>query len=173
MRVAADKRWGDRQAGGMNDGMVDRRMDIPEQTSGDVTPLDGSRDLGCVRQVAAVNWKGHTKRLRLEPGGLTLDVPLSACVTKGDRLRSESGDVWVIGKNGDCKILQPYIVPDVVNLGGVELEVLVKEVTEEEEHVGYQALADYHYRGKAIHGRTARLIVRTFHPRVSKGAWLH
>ena len=97
-----------------------------------------------------------------------LDVPLSACVTKGDQVRCESGDVWVIGKNGDCKILQPYIVPDVLNLGGVQLEVLVKEVTEDREHVGYQALADYHYRGKVIHGRTARLIVRTFHPKYPK-----
>ena len=119
-------------------------------------------------KVATVNWKGHKKRLRLEPSGLMLDVPLSACVTKGDRVRVEAGDAWVLGKNGECKILQPYIVPDVVNLGGVELEVLVKEVTDEEEHVGYQALADYHYRGKAIHGRTARLIVRTFHPKYPK-----
>ena len=118
--------------------------------------------------VATVNWKGHKKRLRLEPGGLMLDVPLSACVTKGDRVRVEAGDVWVIGKNGDCKILQPYVVPDMVNLGRVELEVLVKEVTEDEEHIGYQALADYHYRGKVIHGRTARLIVRTFHPKYPK-----
>ena len=119
-------------------------------------------------KVATVNWKGHKKRLRLEPNGLMLDVPLSACVIKGDRVRVEAGDAWVVGKNGDCKILQPYIVPDVVNLGGVELEVLVKEVTEEEEHIGYQALADYHYRGKAIHGRTARLIVRTLHPKYPK-----
>ena len=126
------------------------------------------RDPDSYNRVATVNWKGHKKRLRLEPGGQLLDVPLSACVTKGDQVRSESGDVWVIGKNGDCKILQPYIVPDEVNLGGVQLEVLVKEVTEHEENVGYQALADYHYRGKAIHGRTARLIVRTFHPKYPK-----
>ena len=53
-----------------------------------------------------------------------LDVPLSACVTKGDRVRTESGDAWVLGRNGDCKIFQPYIVPDMVHLGGVELEVL-------------------------------------------------
>ena len=118
--------------------------------------------------VAAVNWKGHTKRLKLEPGGFTMDVPLSACVTKGDRLRYHSGDAWVIGKNGDCKILQPYVVPDVVNLGGDEIDVLIKEITEPEEHTGYQALADYHYRGKSIHGRTARLIVRTSTPRYPK-----
>ena len=136
--------------------------------SGALMSTAGPRDLGFAHQVATVNWKGHTKRLRLEPGGLMLDVPLSACVTKGDRVRSESGDVWVVGKNGDCKIMQPYVVPDAIKLGGVPVEVLVKEVTEEEEHLGYKALADYHYRGKAIHGRTARLIVRTLHPKYPK-----
>ena len=128
----------------------------------------GLESPGFAFQVATVHWKGYRKRLRLEPGELMLDVPLSACVTKGDQVRCESGDVWVIGKNGDCKILQPYIVSDVLNLGGVQLEVLVKEVTEDEEHVSYKALADYHYRGKVIHGRTARLIVRTFHPKYPK-----
>lgn len=115
--------------------------------------------------VKTVKWNGHTKTLKLEPGGSLLDVPLSACVTKGDRVHCNSGDAWVIGKNGDCKILQPYVVPDVVHLGGDEVDVLIKEVTEPEEHVAYQALADYHYRGKSIHGRTARLIVRTSNPR--------
>ena len=145
-----------------------RQMSFVETMSTEVISPTGLRSSESAYQVATVNWKGHTKRLRLEPGGLLLNVPLSACVTKGDRVRYGSGDVWVIGKNGDCKILQPYIVPDVVNLGGGQLEVLVKEVTEQEEHVGYQALADYHYRGKVIHGRTARLIVRTFHPKYPK-----
>ena len=127
-----------------------------------------SESTKCAYQVKTVSWRGHTKRLRLEPGSFMLDLPLSACVTKGDQVRFELGDAWVIGKNGDCKFLQPYVVPDIVNLGGVQLEVLVKEVTERDEHIGYQALADYHYRGKAIHGRTARLIVRTFHPKYPK-----
>ena len=137
--------------------------------SGDLMSLDGTEtDTESPYQVKSVAWRGYTKRLRLEPGSLTLEVPLSACVTKGDELRVESGDVWVIGKNGDCKILQPYVVPDVVHLGGIRVEVLIKEVTEQEEHLGYQALADNHYRGKSIHGRTARLIVRTFHPKYPK-----
>ena len=127
-----------------------------------------SGNADCKYQVMTVNWKGHTKRLRLEPGPIMMDVPLSACVTKGDQVRIASGDAWVIGKNGDCKILQPYVVPDLINLGGVQVEVLVKEITEPEEHISYKALADYHYRGKVLHGRTARLIVRTFHPRYPK-----
>ncbi len=134
----------------------------------EVMSSTGAKGIESAYEVAAVNWRAHTKRLRLNPGGQNLDVPLSACVTQGDHVRFESGDVWMIGKNGDCKILQPYAESDVVKLGGVQIEVLVKEVTDHEEHIGYQALADYHYRGKAIHGRTARLIVRTFHPQYPK-----
>ena len=119
-------------------------------------------------RVKSVTWKGHIKRLRLEPSSLVLDVPLSACVTQGDQVHTEAGDAWVIGKNGDCQFLQPYAAPDVIKLGGTQREVLVKEVTEQEEHIAYQALSDCHYRGKSIHGRTARLIVRAFHPKYPK-----
>jgi hypothetical protein len=52
--------------------------------------------------------------------------------------------------------------------GGIRLEILIKEVTEPEEYHAYKALADFHYRGHLIHGRTARLIVRTFHPTYPK-----
>ena len=41
---------------------------------------------------------------------------------------------------------------------------MIKEITEVDEHAAYQSLADYHYRGRSIHGRTARLIVRSFSP---------
>lgn len=115
-------------------------------------------------KVDKVTWKGHIKRLHLPSVASTVDVPLSACVTSGDCIRWNAGDAWVVGKNGECKILQPYTEPDILHLGGHDLHVLIKEVTEPEEHIRYQALADYHYRGKTIHGRTSRLIVRAFHP---------
>ena len=115
-------------------------------------------------QVRTVAWKGFYKRLRLEPDSISLDVPLSACLTRGDQVAIGSGDAWVICKNGNCKILQPYVVPDSIDIAGIPAEILVKEITEEREHTSYQALADYHYRGKVIHGRTARLIARTFNP---------
>ena len=132
---------------------------------GMVTPPNGRPPTERVHQVKTVNWKGYFKRLRLEPESLMLDVPLSACVTRGDHVRLEGGDAWVVGKNGDCQFLQPYVVPDMIDLGGVQREVLVKEITELEEHIAYRSLADYHYREKAIHGRTARLVVRSFHPK--------
>jgi ABC-type lipoprotein export system ATPase subunit/GNAT superfamily N-acetyltransferase len=119
-------------------------------------------------QVAAVNREGHLKRLRLEPGSRWLEVPLSACVSSGDQVRIVNEKAWVRCKNGECQFLQPYLASDVLRLGGLSQEVLVKEITEPEEDVAYRSLADYHYRGHRIHGRTARLIMRTFHPSYPK-----
>ena len=115
-------------------------------------------------QVVSVKWKGHLKQLRLAPGPRVIDIPLSACVTKGDTVRFHGGDAWVVGKNGDSQFLQQYVAVDKIRLGGQFREVVVKEITEAYEHKAYQSLADYHYRGKSIHGRTARLIVRAFSP---------
>ena len=113
-------------------------------------------------QVVSVSWRGHLKRLRFTPGPRVIDVPLSACVTEGDKVRFHDGDAWVVCKNGESQFLQQYATIDKIRLGGQFMEVVVKEITEANEHAAYKSLADYHYRGKSIYGRTARLIVRSF-----------
>ena len=119
---------------------------------------------GSCLTVASVDWKGHLKTLRLVPSGADLDVPLSACVSKGDCVQLRDGQAWVLCKNGLCQILPVYGVRDALRLGGSRVGLIVKEVTEPEEHAAVQSLADYHYRGARLHGRTARLVARAFDP---------
>ena len=115
--------------------------------------------------VTSVKRKGHLKRLHLAQAMRYVTVSLSACVGKGDTVRLETGgDAWVVCKNGEAQILRPYVDEAKIMIGDLKLEVLIKEITEEEEHAAYVSLADCHYRGHVIYGRTARLIVRTFHP---------
>jgi ABC-type lipoprotein export system ATPase subunit/GNAT superfamily N-acetyltransferase/ASC-1-like (ASCH) protein len=114
--------------------------------------------------VASINWKGHYKRLRLEPGPHYLDVPLSGCVGKSDRIVISDEAVSVVCKYGEATILPVYVARETLRLGDLEIGVVVKEITEADEFRAYQSLADFHYRGKAIFGRTAKLIVRAFHP---------
>jgi len=95
--------------------------------------------------------------------GHRLRVPLSACVMKGDRVRLNCTSAWVLCQNGEARIARPYVAREVLEIGHMSLDLLVKEVTEEE-WLGCQALAHLHYRGKAPNGRTARFIVRSFHP---------
>lgn len=117
-----------------------------------------------MQTVTSVNRKGHLKCLRVEPGNQCMIVPLSACVDKGNTVRLEGSNAWVVCKNGEAQILRPYMAEERITIGSLKLEVLIKEITEEEERVAYVSLAGFHYRGHVTYGRTARLIVRTFHP---------
>jgi hypothetical protein len=62
--------------------------------------------------VSPVSWRGHVKRLTLQPGGRYFTVPLSVCVSTGDKIRITAGDAWVVGKNGEAQILRPYVATD-------------------------------------------------------------
>lgn len=133
-------------------------MDSTRNTSGPASPAP------LELLVASVSWKGHVKRLRLEPGSTWLDVPRSACLTKGDKLLKEHNKLSVLCENGTCQILPIYASSATLSLGGLQLAVVIKEITDAEEHSAYAHLTDLHYRGQTVHGRTAKLIVRTFDP---------
>lgn len=66
--------------------------------------------------------------------------------------------------NGLCQILPVFIAHDNLCLGDSRIELLVKEITEPKEYEAVQSLANYHYRDSKLHGRTARIIARTFNP---------
>ena len=58
----------------------------------------------------------------------------------------------------------PYHSKCIVDKGGLKIELLIKEIDEKEEYKSYLKLRNLHYRSKNIWGRTARLVVRNFHP---------
>jgi ABC-type ATPase with predicted acetyltransferase domain len=131
------------------------------------TFADGSVELTVTAgryRVAGVEWRGHLKEIRLAKPALPLLLPRSACVSVGDYVVITPDRITVPCRNGDALLYPPYAARETVLVGNVSLDVLIKEITEEEEFSGYQALADLHYRGKALHGRTARLVARSFHP---------
>lgn len=126
------------------------------------------KDKSNVYSVDSVAWKGHLKRIRIQPFGRYITLPLSACVSKGDNIRLDNYNAWVLCKNGEAQFFEPYFSKEDIKLGSIQVQVLVKEITELEEHKAYISLAELHYRGHIIHGRTARLIIRTQHPAYPK-----
>ena len=115
-------------------------------------------------EVVSVRPQGHLKKVRLEPGGLSLVVPLSAAVARGDSVKLSKGEAWVMCTNGVCQFTPVFAVKERLALGALRVDLLIKEITESEEHMAVQSLAQYHYRGSQLHGRTAILLARSFDP---------
>src|SRR6266566_3235608 len=67
--------------------------------------------------VASVNWKGHFKRLRLEPGPRYINLPLSACVGEGDVVSVQEAAVSVVCKHGAALLLPSYVERQTLHLG--------------------------------------------------------
>ncbi|WP_339383587.1 GNAT family N-acetyltransferase [Oculatella sp. LEGE 06141] len=108
--------------------------------------------------------RGYLKEIKFAESEAKLVLPRSACVSNGDRVQLGDSSAAVICKNGLAQIFPCYAVLETLQVGGLELEFLIKEITEPEEFEAYQALAEFHYRSRIPYGRKATLIVRNFHP---------
>lgn len=117
-------------------------------------------------KVKSVTWCGHLKMVnaKFRKSGISLLVPRSACVSENDKILVQGNHAWVECKNGRARFLPSYVAYEEKQIGDMNLGFVIKEITEAEEFESYQALTQYHYRGKVLHGRTARLIVRNYHP---------
>ena len=91
-------------------------------------------------------------------------MPKSACINVGNDVSVDGGRLSVLCEGETCLVLPSYVAPIRLKLGALRLEAVVKEITDTEEQDAYEQLAELHYRGHTIYGRTARLIVRTFDP---------
>jgi ABC-type ATPase with predicted acetyltransferase domain len=115
------------------------------------------------RTVTRVTWKNHLKTLRLDDD-TSVVVPLSACVSEGDPVKLGSDGATVLCRNGEARFLPVYTGVEKLRVGGLDLEFVIKEITEPDEFSAYESLTQLHYRGHSLFGRTARLVVRSFHP---------
>lgn len=118
--------------------------------------------------VSSLKRDGITKNIRLKENGEWLTVPFSACVGEGNTIHIESNKAWVVCRNGEIQIIPPYAAKNTLDLDGFKIDILFKEITEQSEYEAYKKLADFHYRGHQIYGRTVRLIACSFDPMYPK-----
>ena len=116
------------------------------------------------RIVQIIAPRKHLKEVRFTDDETTLLLPRSACIGKGDQVELNENAAWVICENGKAQIFPVYEALELLQVGGLELQFLVKEITELEELLAYQSLTEFHYRRRTLFGRTATLVVRNFHP---------
>lgn len=112
--------------------------------------------------VRSTRWRNHQKILDL--GSKTLAVPRSACVSTGDRVSVNGTRAFVNCVNGRAQLLPSYVGYEEIDLGSLKLELIVKEITDAEELAACQSLVNFHYRDQVLFGRTAKLIIQSFHP---------
>lgn len=110
-------------------------------------------------RVKSVQFDDAAKRFRLE-NDRRAQVHRFACLGPGDDLIYRSGtEAHVRCQNGDAKLLPAYRARDHIEIGQRRVPVTIKEIESEEEMRGYAQLAQYHYRGKELHGRHSPLIL--------------
>jgi ABC-type phosphate/phosphonate transport system ATPase subunit/GNAT superfamily N-acetyltransferase len=113
--------------------------------------------------VRSIRWRDHQKVLDLG-GAKELALPRSACVTAGDRILVNGTKAYVKCIDGMAQLLPSYVAYEELDLGGLRLELVVKEITEAGELAACQSLVSFHYRDQPLFGRTSKLIVQSFHP---------
>jgi ABC-type ATPase with predicted acetyltransferase domain len=113
--------------------------------------------------VRTVQWRDYRKTIRLQDGKV-LSLQRSACVTTGETVEVDGEEISVLCGNGHATLSPAYSVRDHIQIGSLKIELVIKEITDQDEMDAYQALTAYHYRDRPLFGRTARLVVRCFHP---------
>jgi ABC-type phosphate/phosphonate transport system ATPase subunit/GNAT superfamily N-acetyltransferase len=95
----------------------------------------------------------------------TLTAHRYCCLGPGDDVvAGGTNNAHARCRNGCAQVLPAYWAKDCLTIGTRSVPVIVKEIETEEELAGYHQLEEYHYRGKALHGRRVPLIVRSSDP---------
>lgn len=134
-----------------------KQKNLSDQSCGLIKPVRR-------RIVQTIVPRKHLKEVRFADDETTLLLPRSACIGKGNQVELSENAAWVICKNGKAQIFPVYESLELLQVGGLELQFVIKEITEPEELSAYQALTEFHYRSRTLFGRTATLVVRNFHP---------
>lgn len=98
----------------------------------------------------------------------TFTLPYSTCIDDDCSIFQKRSELFVDCKNGSVKISPTYCKKDEIGIGGFSIELLIKEITDEEELKSYESLAKYHYKEKNLFGRTSILVATNTTPYLPK-----
>ena len=100
--------------------------------------------------------------------GKRMTLPYSTCIDKDCELTEKQSSLSVKCRNGIAKIFPTYCQKDQINFGGFSMDLLIKEITDDNELLSYQSLAKYHYKDKDLFGRTSIIIAVNTAPYLPK-----
>lgn len=110
-------------------------------------------------QVKTVQFGDTWKAYRLA-NGKRLKLQRFCCLGPGDEIVvRRSGEIVTKCINGEARVAKPYRASDHVIVAGRRISLTIKEIENAEEMRGYEQLAQFHYRGKQLHGRRVPLVI--------------
>lgn len=115
-------------------------------------------------RVRSVEYGETGKIFRLE-NGRRVEAHRYCCLGPGDDLViTGPGEAHSRCENGNATVLPTYHARGSISFGGRTIPLYVKELETGDEIQGYHRLAEYHYRGKVLHGRRVPLIIGASDP---------
>ena len=110
-------------------------------------------------RVEAVQFGDVWKSFRLA-NGRRLRLQRFCCLGPGDEVVVRSR-TEIVAKcaNGEARVSKPYRAADHIDVAGKRISLVVKEIENADELRGYEQLAQFHYRGKHLHGRRVPLVM--------------
>ena len=120
-----------------------------------------------VYNVKKITSKIKYKEVKLD-NDQTFFLPQSTCIDLDCKVIREQSNLFVQCKNGIIKLFPTYCEQDKISIGGFSIDILIKEITDEEEFRSYESLARYHYKNKGLFGRTSILIATNSTPYLPK-----
>ncbi|MGC4036050.1 MAG: GNAT family N-acetyltransferase [Chitinophagaceae bacterium] len=118
-------------------------------------------------KITKLTSKNKYKELTLSNKDFFL-LPYSTCIDKDCTIYEKQSNLFVGCKNGGVKIFPTYCKKDEIGIGGFSIELLIKEITDEDELKSYESLSKYHYKEKDLFGRTSILIATNTTPYLPK-----
>ncbi|MBI3137853.1 MAG: GNAT family N-acetyltransferase [Sphingobacteriales bacterium] len=88
----------------------------------------------------------------------SFDLTYSSCIDKESVIIQKKSKLFVECKNGQVQVFPTYCKKDEIHIGGLSIDLLIKEITDDAELNSYRALANFHYKEKALFGRTSILV---------------
>lgn len=120
-----------------------------------------------VYKVKKLKSKNTYKELTLN-NALSYVIPYSSCIDRDCTVLIDNSKLSVECRNGNTIIFPTYCKKAQVKIGGFSIDILIKEITDQQELESYDSLAKYHYKEKTLFGRTSILVATNTTPYLPK-----
>jgi ABC-type dipeptide/oligopeptide/nickel transport system ATPase subunit/GNAT superfamily N-acetyltransferase len=114
-------------------------------------------------KVKRIKFCGYSKEVQLNTGEV-LSVSTSTCVDENSIIEENDNQKFVRCYNGLVPLSQAFKKKERLAIGGLSIDIIVKEITTAKEVTSYESLSNFHYKGRRLFGRSSILVATSNTP---------